>query len=82
MSRLEEKLIELGYKHYAGKMYIKFQHKYSNELVIEISQDKIINFYVYSYDSYIKQEQIDNLQQAFNEMQKDLEELKNVESER
>ena len=83
MTKLEEKLLELGYKYIEsincfGKKYSRFI-----SIFIELNKDKSkVNDYDTEYTTYRfkKQEQIDNLQQAFNEMQKDLEELKKYES--
>lgn len=80
MSRLEQKLDELGYeltktgwqKRLKGRLVIELHIFTNNELVGGIIQE----------DHFIMQRsQIKRLEQAFNEMQKDLEELKNVESE-
>ena len=80
MTKLEEKLVELGYKPYY-RCYEKIVGKIS--IFVEPFDElftKIHKMYVYDDTQYIKrQEQIDNLQQAFNEMQKDLEILKECE---
>ena len=77
MTKLEQKLSELGYKPYYC-CYEKIVGKIS--IFVEPFNEpftKIHKMYVYNENNYIKrQEQIDDLQQAFNEMQKDLEELK------
>lgn len=62
MSRLEEKLIELG------------DERYNDTYNFGKVRGNSININVTLQDS--------NIQQAFNEMKKDLEELKNVESEK
>ena len=83
MSRLEQKLIELGYEYEYFDTYIKHFNRFI-KIGIDITIDKKkINCFSVDYDTchYSRQEQIDNLQQAFNEMQKDLEVLRNVESE-
>ena len=86
MTKLEEKLIELGYEHhenyYSHRLYIK-KHLDTNDFItIRLSKDrtKISNAYI-DYDSYYftNQKQINNLQLAFNELQKDLEELKSCQ---
>ena len=90
MTKLEEKLIELGYEltiiEYMNnkqlcKTYEKpFKHCYI--VVWTYTQYEYLRkpyhlFIKYNHNNYIKeQEQLDTLQQAFNEMQKDLEELK------
>ena len=80
MTKLEQKLIELGYKQYHD-YYIKRINGY--DIWVEPYNspfNKIHKMYVYNHNNYIKgQEQIDNLQQAFNEMQKDLGILKECE---
>ena len=79
MSRLEEKLIELGYlKHTPRSLkYGKFVNGY--ELLIDTSIKPFKSYIVMECFWLTKQSEIDNLQQAFNEMQKDLEVLRNVE---
>ena len=80
MPKLEQKLAELGYKPYY-RCYEKIVGKIS--IFVEPFNEpftKIYKMYVYNDNHYIKkQEQLDNLQQAFNEMQKDLEILKECE---
>ena len=80
MTKLEEKLIELGYElngeYYNYNVYRK--RISANDLFVEVFHNLSLDYcidvgYVYS------QQDIDNLQKAFNEMQKDLEELKNYE---
>lgn len=80
MTKLEEKLIELGYektksswqKRLKGRLIINIHIFTNNELVGGIIQE----------DHYVMQQsQINNLQLAFNEMQKDLEELRKYEKE-
>ena len=88
MSRLEEKLIELGYRfiedYFTGGTQ-KFCQKeiVKNDVIIGIytnkEKTKIEDYEVEGYIFIDTQQQIDNLQQAFNEMQKDLEVLRNVE---
>ena len=75
MTKLEEKLKELGYENY---IYYWQKPKWVNNtfIVVRINEDLTGSL----GDCIIKSQQdIDNLQQAFNEMQKDLEELKNEE---
>ena len=81
MTKLEEKLIELGYK-YFDKCYVKVVN--SVWIFVEPWDEKfskIHKMFVYDNIQYIKkQDHLDMLQQAFNEMQRDLEELKNVKN--
>ena len=85
MTKLEEKLIELGYK--KQKKYwspfidknVKECWKENIHIIIDRDTNKIIENASYVYAMLIEcysQQEINNLQQAFNEMQKDLEELK------
>lgn len=74
MTKLEQKLIELGYQDY---QYYWQKTRWINDtfVIVQISKDLkglIKDLFVNS------QEHINNIQQAFNEMQKDLEVLKNV----
>lgn len=72
MTKLEQKLIELGYQDY---QYYWQKTRWINDtfVIIQISKDlkgSIKDLFVNS------QEHINNIQQAYNELQKDLEELK------
>ena len=83
--RLEQKLIELGYK-----QDLTYKHLYLKNiddarilLWLNNSRSKITkdSGVLKNESIYVrKQEDINALQQAFNEMEKDLEELKNVEN--
>lgn len=85
MSKLEEKLVELGYKSYYNSLIHK-HHRYYKQfsniigINITINNDKITVSNV-EYGSYLfyKQQDIDNLQKAFDMLQKDLEVLKEYE---
>lgn len=80
MTKLEQKLIELGYE----KGYLSAYHKRFNNVIfltIENYEEKGIFGSVYSERrDFIFQEHIDNLQQAFNQLQSDLKELKEDEN--
>ena len=82
MTKLEEKLKELGYKqdeHNPYGYYKDCQGFVSIYIYIRFK----IKGRVYSITrDYEYQFEIDNIQQAFNEMQKDLEILKGVENEK
>lgn len=88
MSRLEEKLSELGYKK-QKKYWSPFIDKSVKEcwkenicIIIDRNTNKIIENASYVYARLIEcysQQEINNLQKAFNEMQKDIEILKGVE---
>lgn len=74
MTELEEKLIELEYENY---IYYWQKTKWVNNtyVVIQISKDLTGTL---GHCAIKSQQDIDNLQQAFNQMQKDLEELNNA----
>lgn len=80
MTKLEEKLIKLGYeRHYTQKPYI--WEKDFNDFILKISIAENIKGWV-NVDIYLnfrKQKQIDNLQQAYNQLQQDLTILKECE---
>ena len=80
MTKLEEKLIELGYKQFAKIGYEKFCQ--STRIVIGVnSKTKEIYGKIKDNFNYIdKDYQINELVSAFNIMQKDLEVLKEYES--
>ena len=87
MTKLEQKLIELGYEIYlkefntVSKLAYKTINKYDIKLRLnkEITKIKAFGVVDECIELYINsQEQIDNLQQAFNIMQKDLEILKQL----
>ena len=78
MTKLEEKLLELGYKNRKRGKYTK-KIRYYN-LVIIIAFEEIVDFYVDINITIDKQQDIDIIQQAFNQLQKDLEELKKYEN--
>lgn len=78
MSKLEEKLIELGYvkDRKIGKYTKKI--RYYN-LVIIIAFKEIADFYIDINITIDNQYEIDSLQQAFNQLKKDLEVLRKYE---
>ena len=83
MSKLEEKLIELGYEKRIDIPYAYYKYAFRDGkgnfiwIHIEILDNRIIYYSVQNVTTFFrKQQEIDNLQQAFNEMQKDLEMLK------
>ena len=79
MTKLEEKLKELGYeKEFPDFIWEKF---FTQELLIKIdtrdlSKSRVFPYGIYAFKS---QQDINDLQQAFNQMQKDLEELRKYE---
>lgn len=75
MTKLEQKLIELGYER-SYTMRPDIWEKDSNGFIIRIFTSNGINGFVTQLSSFKTQKYIDNLQLAFNTMQKDLEILK------
>ena len=80
MNKLEQQLIYLGYvRNDIQKPYI--WEKDFNNFILKISIEEGIKGWVNVglYSSFRRQSQIDDLQQEFNELQKDLEILKENE---
>lgn len=79
MTKLEEKLIELGYEQFIrrGLKWVKGSNGYA--VVVDTSVKPIKSYVVLEFSHLDRQWEIDNLQLAFNEMQKDLEILKECE---
>lgn len=78
MTKLEEKLLELGYeKSNIPRIYIK--RIYCNNIQLTICGNTVLSPKIQTNNIVEYQWEIDNLQQAFNELQKDLEELKKYE---
>lgn len=80
MTKLEEKLIELGYcysfDNSEGYLYCKVHNKkYIFNVLLSYSKRRIENYDMSSVYDFHSQEDIDNLQQPFNEFQKDLQKL-------
>lgn len=84
MTKLEKKLQELGYKSDTIylKRYIKYYKETDNYILVQLSNDRetIKNCYTYCQSAFTKQKHIKKLQETFDEMQKDLEVLKEYES--
>lgn len=77
MTKLEEKLTELGYnKTSIENRYIKIIDCSKCICIWVENKEKIYKTYVIDEIVYSTQQDIDNLQQAFDEMQKDLEILR------
>lgn len=79
MTKLEQKLIELGYE----KGYLNAYHKKFNNMIfltIELYEPKTFGSIYSDRKEYRIQKHIDNLQQAFNQLQNDLKELKKCEN--
>jgi chromosome segregation ATPase len=77
MTKLEQKLIELGYENtYRDTRYIKQKISHFRTIIsLEEDKQKIEESFI-EYDYVETQQDIDNLQQAFNQLQNDLKELK------
>ena len=87
MTKLEEKLIELGYcyafDNSEGYLYVKSPNKkYIFNVLLSYSKRRIENYDMLSVYDIHSQKDIDNLQQAFDEMQKDLEILKEIKNDK
>ena len=81
MTKLEKKLIELGYKLKIEEdcVIASKNINFIYEIVIGICDNTIQSYYVYSYSNYIRwKDTINHLQKAFDTMQKDLEILKGM----
>lgn len=79
MTKLEEKLIELGYfeertTHPNSNRFLKYHEDYL--LIITIDNNKIYGKIPALMIDFTSQQDIDNLQQAFNILQQDLEVLR------
>lgn len=81
MTKLKEKLKELGYIKTCHPNNIEYKKEtFYKGIEIFIFATKECRGVVYSESNlFVNEEQINTLKKAFNEMQKDLEELKNVE---
>ena len=84
MTKLEQKLIELGYK-YKEDIYYKYFYSNDNFLIafimIIVNEYKVCDYKTVVAPPYafVKNEHIKTLEKAFNEMQRDLEILKECE---
>lgn len=84
MTKLEQKLVELGYVYQNDFNYYKWIEFEGAFPPIEINawlniKQKKCKLVVLPNRAIETQEQLDNIQQAFNEMQRDLEILKECE---
>ena len=78
MTKLEEKLIELGYEKKLWEQG-KWESKFWNIVIFTNEENTKIEYY-YAWSNQIRtQKNIDYIQVSFNEMQKDLEILKECE---
>lgn len=74
----QEKLIELGYKrvpHFYMVEYIKYYKKYKFIIEIYFRRNNQIVGYVSNLYGFEKQQDIDELQEAYNILQQDLKDL-------
>lgn len=84
MSKLKEKLQELGYKvSIFQNRYVKNYEETGNYILIQLSkyEDEIKYWGLYCPNGFSIQEHIDSLQKEFNQMQKDLAILKEIEKD-
>ena len=77
MTKLEEKLIQLGYENIKNNRWVK-EYDGNKNIFINTNENhnEIKEYYIHFYSFLECQQDIDNLQQAFNQLQKDLEVLK------
>ena len=75
MTKLEQKLIGLGYEECSWEKG-KWESKYWNTSIFTNEQVTKIEYYYVWVNQIRTQNTIDYIQVSFNEMQKDLEELK------
>lgn len=82
MTKLEEKLIELVYELYYARRPDIWEKDFNENIIIMIYTTNGVEGWVSvsQLASFRTQQYIDNLQQAFNEMQKDLAILKECEN--
>ena len=82
MNKLEEKLEELGYKRCSYYKYEKTYDFFCGGIIVEIDikEEPKGRLRLDVYDWLYTQQDIDALQQVFNEMERDLEILKGVEN--
>ena len=84
LEELEKKLINLGYRRVLqsyGLIYIKNVKQHIIHLEFFTKSLELDTSFVEVGQTIKSQEAIDNLQQAFNELKKDLEILRSVENE-
>lgn len=81
MTKLEEKLLQLGYEGLFVDITNQFYYKKGfKRIVLNPTKEKIVYSYLRLLSIEIdNQKQLTRLQQKFNQLQKDLEVLKNVE---
>ena len=79
MTKLEQKLKELGYEYECLNIYYKEFNK-TLVLTIDLYPNLIYGRVHCCFAEFHNQQDIDNLQLAFNEMQRDLEVLKEYEN--
>lgn len=83
MTKLEQKLIELGYKFYCraaygtSKKYYKQIDSFRIFILLNDNNDLIIDSFVWQYDE--TNDYMNNKIKAFNQLQDDLKELKEYE---
>lgn len=81
MTKLEQKLIELGYKLVLGlPCYEKRTDKGNIEIIVIKNEIRKAYIRASAYKVINSQQDIDNLQQAFNQLQSDLKELNEDEN--
>ena len=82
MTKLEQKLLELGYEYINNSRWVKDYDGNKNIFInTNENHNKIKDYYIHFYSFVECQQDINDLQQAFNQLQNDLKELKQVENE-
>ena len=76
MTKLEEKLIQLGYEKGYFNVYHRKQFNGMYWLILEVYGGNIFGSIYSERREFRYQNQIDDLQLAYNQLQKDLKELK------
>ena len=79
MTKLEEQLEKLGYRpSIFENRYIKYYKGTYNYILIQLSKsnNSIASYSLGSQKAFTNQQDIDNLQESFNQLQADLEVLK------
>ena len=86
MTKLEQKLIELKYENRPNLCGIGLENQWSKyfdagEIIIELDEEEkqVIDYYVKPYRIIRTEQDLKTYKQAFDEMQKDLEILKECE---
>lgn len=80
MTKLEKKLKELGYEYNESFMYYRKEINDHIRINIEVFKGQICDYRILDIKVIRTQKHIDNLQQAFNQLQSDLKELEQCQN--